>query len=348
MEGSKSVREVFAGYTAAVDDSLHQLFSQLPKYTMYQHLAYFMGFADEELKPATIYGGKRFRSALCLMLSDFYGHKEAAVPTATAIELFHNFTLIHDDIVDGDTLRRGRPTVWKLFGTDHAINSGDAQALLAYQTVAQGNALPLEQLVAVQSCLGEQFLAVIEGQYLDFTLTDAALTDEIVNAEAYFEMIERKTAALIVAATKGAGLVANVSEADLEALVTYGHQLGVAYQICDDTVSIWADQDETGKRAYGDLLEQKKTLPILYAHERLAAEDKAKLEAYFAQSEPLTDADAEAILSLLDSVGTYEAMREEIERTAGAAKAAAQKLSLTDEQRATLVAVVDALLPQVK
>lgn len=350
MKGAQHVRNIFEEYSEEVDAALRELFTHLPQYDMYKHMAYFMGFADEELKPQETYGGKRFRSSLLLMLADHYGVKQRALHAALSVELFHNFTLIHDDIVDGDTLRRGRPTVWKLFGRDHAINSGDGQALLAYQVL---NRTPAERSADTQqesaAFVMGQYQRVIEGQYLDFTLTDASLGDPGVTVEAYHEMIGRKTADLIAAATGAVGIIAQCSEAERQQLIAYGHTLGIAYQLCDDLVSIWGSEAETGKRKYGDILERKKTLPVLYAYERSSEAEKKHLADLYNERDTEMSAEmAETVIDLLEAAGAYEHVRARVEEKAAETKATARALSLKADERAELEQVVDMLLPDVK
>lgn len=345
MQTSAEVRNITPLYTRKIDAYLQQVFAQLPDLPMYSHLAYFMGFKNEQLQSELVYGGKRFRSSLLLMLGDWYGQPERALPFAGALELYHNFTLIHDDVVDKDTHRRGRPTVWHLFGHDHAINDGDAQLLLVTEilaTAAAGSAAARE----TQQFLLKQFRIVVEGQYLDFELTKASLGDIAVNRGAYEEMIRCKTAELIVAAAQGAGIITGQSQAECQLLKTYAQSLGMAYQICDDVVSIWATSETTGKRNYGDIKEKKKTLPILFAYEKLAAAEKQQLALLYTQAE-LSDVDCETVITLLDSIDTKSAMELIINEHAAAASKAAANLTLTKKQRDTLCALVDSLLPRV-
>ena len=173
------------------------------------------------------------------------------------------------------------------------------------------------------------------------------LGDGGVSKQAYVEMIERKTADLIVAAGKGAGLVAGVSKDELDLLDTYTRSLGMAYQICDDVVSIWGEGATTGKRAYGDLLERKKTLPILHAYENLPDEEKQTLLHIYIDENAMTNERCEAVISLLDGIETKKIMRVEIEAYAQAAKAAAMKLNIAEEKKVLLATIVDTLLPTV-
>ncbi len=349
MTSSADVRALFAQYSEEIDEYLKQLFlSKESSIEMYGHLAYFMGFADEDLRPQDIYGGKRFRSSLCLLLVDWLGERSTGIEVATAVELFHNFTLIHDDIVDGDTLRRGRPTVWKLWGIPHAINSGDAQLLMVYEVLQKNDKLSADNKIAISQFLTKQYLKVAEGQYLDFVLTEAKLGDSVVSEETYYKMIECKTADLIAAAAKVAGMVAGVSEVEQEALFQYGLNLGIAYQICDDVVSIWGTSDNTGKRNYSDLLERKKTLPILYAYEKLSRKGKEKLLGYYNSGEELSLEDVREIVELLESVNVCEEMSRLINRYATLAKTSAENISLSESKCNTLRNIVDTLLHGVK
>jgi geranylgeranyl diphosphate synthase type I len=347
MVGPENVRALFKEYGEQIDDGLRSLFDNTPKFDMYAHLAYFMGFRDEQLKRIDGYGGKRFRSGLCLMLGDWYGKKVETLSVALSVELFHNFSLIHDDIVDKDTLRRGRPTVWKLWGIPHAINDGDAQLFLAETAVVRG-ASDAETKICVLDFLNSQCIKVIEGQHLDFTLTDLRLNDGEVSEFSYYEMIERKTADLIVAATGSAGIVGGVSKEEFDALCAFGKHLGVAYQVCDDVISIWGKESVTGKRPYNDIVERKKTLPILHAYKELDEDGRQKLLEVFNDSKPLSTEEAEKVIVLLESVNTYEHMRTAVEEHARKAKEIAKTLSITDEQKMTLSSIVDVLLPDIK
>jgi geranylgeranyl pyrophosphate synthase len=160
-------------------------------------------------------------------------------------------------------------------------------------------------------------------------------------------MIERKTADLIVVATVGAGLVAGVSKAELALLDTYGRSLGMAYQICDDVVSIWGGSKLTGKGEYGDLKECKKTLPVLYAHETLPNTKKQQLLEIYADKQLMTAERCGEVWTLLDDVGTKQAMRNEIKYYADAAKVVARNLGIDLEKKELLLTLVDTLLPSV-
>jgi len=229
---------------------------------MYDMLRYFMGYENPLKTPSPGMHGKRTRSALLLLIAEMFGGSKSAPVLAAGIELFHNFTLIHDDIEDGDEMRRGQPTVWKEWGINHGINAGDAQTLLVDRCLLRASGIDSDGHAAAE-LMNETFLGVIEGQYLDFELTEQTLGDATVTEEAYLEMIRKKTAILIGVAVAAGGRSAGTDETTTQQLFTYGESLGMAYQMTDDLVSIWADEKTTGKAACGDIYERKKTFPIL-------------------------------------------------------------------------------------
>ena len=160
--------------SVAVDAEIARSFKKRsvgPSARMYEMLAYFMGYLDENLKPIKRVSGKRSRSGICLILADAYKTRAQAFDAAIAIELFHNFTLIHDDVEDHDEYRRGKPTVWKLWGINDAINSGDAQNLLVAERIARVANIP-KIGAKLSQALTDAFLEVLEGQHLDFQLAN--------------------------------------------------------------------------------------------------------------------------------------------------------------------------------
>ena len=348
MTDKKEVQVKLSDYGKIVDDEIEKIFQAVPDYEMYDHLAYFMGLKNQKLEPERINAGKRFRSGMAMLLAEFYGNQEEVLPSAVSIELFHNFTLVHDDIVDGDTLRRGRPTVWKLFGTDHAINDGDAQLLLSLETILESRLLSAEQKISIQSFLIKQYRRVVEGQYLDFSMADSSLGDKNLSESLYLEMIGRKTSDLIVASTVVAGLTAGVAKEELKALHEYGHQLGLIYQICDDNISIWGTSAQTGKRDCGDILERKKTLPILWWYENASEADRSKMRTLYNGKGEMSEAELGEVLKMLDSSDTYQIMMDRASEEANKAKKAAEKLSFTNEQKQILLDIVDVLHVDIK
>ena len=227
---------------------------------MYHMMAYHLGWEGEGAGHEA--SGKRIRPLLVLLTTASAGGDwQAALPAAAAVELVHNFSLIHDDIEDNSPLRRGRPTVWKLWGIPQAINTGDAMLSLAYLSL-QGLAQTISVEIALQAghLLQRTCLWLTEGQHLDIsyeTRLDLSLED-------YWPMVYGKTAALLSACTELGALVAGVDAKRQEAFRQYGWLLSLAFQVKDDLLGIWGDVRLTGKSVASDLLTGKKTLPILY------------------------------------------------------------------------------------
>lgn len=307
---------------------------------LYGMLRYFMGYADERLNPVTHAVGKRTRPGLLLYIADAFGALDEALPAAVSIELFHNFTLIHDDIEDHDELRRGRPTVWKLWGINKALNAGDAQLILAFEALALDSKLPPGVYATLQQFLLGEYRAVIEGQQFDFELTDASLDSALVNESAYLTMIGKKSAALIAAATKAGGVIAGRPNVELDALYAFGWNLGLVYQLHDDRQSIWATTEKTGKDAAGDIRERKKTLPIIHARDVLPKDRSDILLALYAD----TDGPIEPILGLLDEAGSRAYLDKQVEAYKEKALESLAHISLALEQRAVLEAFVEELI----
>ena len=340
MKEPKEVLQIFKPFSVLVEQEIMRVLEGCPRLLMYDMMRYFFGFADEKGTPTRVYGGKRFRSGLCMLIADMFGKKNKALQAASAIETFHNFTLIHDDIEDHDEFRRGRRTVWNVWGINHGINTGDAQLIVAFRMLAKAG--------ETRDFLEKKFLEVIEGQFLDFTLTDMAITDEKATETAYIEVIRRKTVALIGAAAQAAGIVAKQPTHVQKLLWTYGTELGYAYQMCDDLVSIWGDPTMTGKTKHNDMYEKKKTLPILFLYNILSSREQKMLGNLYSKTGKLSEKEVARIIKLLDASGAYEYTRAKIENHAKAAKKAAYALPFSEKKRATLSRIVDALLPDIK
>jgi len=231
----------------------------------YGMLHYHLGWADEHFAPARISSGKRIRPVLCLLVCQAsQGDVAQAIPAAAGIELLHNFSLIHDDIEDRSTTRRGRPAVWTLWGIPQAINAGDGMFAIAHMAIdrLRLRGAPAERVLEVRGIFDRACLALTHGQHLDISFESRAN----VSVDEYMAMISGKTAALIgAAAAIGATLAGSDAVAYYEA---FGRELGLAFQIQDDILGIWGDEALTGKSAESDIVTRKKTLPVVFALER--------------------------------------------------------------------------------
>ena len=227
----------------------------------HEMLTYHMGWTGEGAgKEAT---GKRIRPLMVLLAAASTGAEwKNALPAAAAVEMVHNFSLVHDDVQDNSDKRRGRFTVWKKWGVPMAINVGDAMFVIANQAVM--DLIKTHQALTVvraATILNDTCLDLTRGQFLDMSYeerTDLTLED-------YWPMIGGKTSALLSACTHIGALLGNTNEEEQEAYRQFGYHLGLAFQVQDDILGIWGDEAVTGKSAASDLVEGKNSLPVLYA-----------------------------------------------------------------------------------
>ncbi len=204
-------------------------------------------------------GGKRIRPVMVLMAYELFADQiEEALQPAIAIELFHNFTLIHDDIMDQASLRRGKPTIHTKYGVNKAILSGDVMLIYAYQLMCH---VAKDMLPQVISIFNETAIKVCEGQQIDLNYEN----DDQVTLPQYFQMIELKTAVLLAASLQIGGIVANTDSANAKYLYEFGKNLGIAFQLQDDILDTFGDEEEFGKKVGGDILLNKKTYLLVKA-----------------------------------------------------------------------------------
>jgi geranylgeranyl diphosphate synthase type I len=226
-------------------------------------LAYHLGWVDDTFQPEESDGGKRLRPIFLLLSCEAQGGEwQQALPAAAAVELLHNFSLIHDDIEDNDITRRGRSTLWTLWGEAQAINAGDALFAVAFKTLTrlQETGVVPEVVLDAQRRYLETTLALTEGQCRDLAFE----TLNEVSEEDYLRMVEGKTAALLGLCCELGGLIAGASPERIAALRAFGTNLGLSFQMQDDLLGLWGDTDVTGKAVGADLRQHKKTLPILH------------------------------------------------------------------------------------
>lgn len=222
-------------------------------------------------------GGKRIRPVLTLMAADIFGNEyQSALNAALAVEVFHNFTLVHDDIMDDAPLRRGMQTVHEKWDINRGILSGDVMLILAYQFFEN---YPPEVFQKLAQIFSKTAIEVCDGQQLDIdfeTRTD-------VSIEEYIEMIRLKTSVLVAAALKMGAIVANANEKDADAIYNYGLNLGLAFQLQDDFLDTFGNPETFGKQVGGDIIENKKTYLYLKAIEIADTSDKEKVLHFYSQ-----------------------------------------------------------------
>jgi geranylgeranyl diphosphate synthase type I len=245
--------------------------------------------------------GKRMRPLLGLLAyASIAGDHRAALPGAAAVELGHNFSLVHDDIEDHDVERRHRPTLWAVHGVPQAINTGDM--LFSLSRVALHRLTDLgfsdRKVLRLMRLYDETCVALCEGQYMDMRAADA---DAPMSVDAYFDMIGRKTAALIAASIEAGALLATDDDEVIRRYRAFGWDLGMAFQLNDDLLGIWGEEHATGKEPT-DIARHKKTLPVLYAFEHVGAADRQKLSALW-EREELDAPSVEGLRSILERAG---------------------------------------------
>jgi geranylgeranyl diphosphate synthase type I len=228
---------------------------------LYHWLRYQLGWAEPDGSPADLRTAKGVRPLICLLASRAVGGSdEAAVPAAASIELTHEFSLIHDDIEDGDRTRRGRAALWTITGIAQGINSGDALFGIARSQLAL-SPVTIEILVDLYRRYDQACVRLTEGQYLDLMFESS----EGVTVDSYVDMVSRKTGALIAAASSLGARAGGASPMSADALGRYGASLGIAFQIQDDVLGLWGDPERTGKPVGADIERRKKSLPVLAA-----------------------------------------------------------------------------------
>ena len=261
-------------------------------------------------------GGKRIRPLLCLMGADLYsGDPEAALPAAVAVEVFHNFTLLHDDIMDKAELRRGRPTVHLKWSESGAILSGDAMLILAYQILHAGSAsYGTEKLTELLAVFNRAAMEVCQGQQYDM---DFEACDRPVTREEYIGMIRLKTSVLLAAALEMGAIVGGASAAERRAVYEFGVNLGLAFQIQDDLLDTYGDARTFGKTIGGDIAVGKKTFLHIAAMERASAEQRRAILAPGDITEKLP-----RVRDIYNELGVREAAEQAIAEYFGVALAA--------------------------
>jgi geranylgeranyl diphosphate synthase type I len=295
-------------YTAereAVDAGLRAAAARLPAPAA-RIAAYHFGWTDASGEPAEASSGKALRPLLTLLAAKAVGDSwRQAVPAAVAVEMVHNFSLIHDDIIDRDSLRRHRPTAWKVYGVNDAILVGDALHALAFEIVAESGG---DRVPAGTGLLAQTVRALIEGQLADtrFESRDRVELDECI------AMSEAKTASLMGCATALGALFGGGTPEQVDALRDFGFRLGLAFQHVDDLLGIWGDPAVTGKAVYSDLRNRKKSLPVTAALGS-GHPDAPELAALYGTTGQLTESELRRAAELVETCGGRRASRRSAE-----------------------------------
>ncbi len=291
----RSAREVLAWSRTTVEPALRAAVDTLPS-SVRRIAGYHFGWWDEQGQPERVDGGKAIRPTLVLLSAEAVGGAPAAaVPAAAAVELVHNFSLLHDDVLDGDVTRRHRPTAWSVFGLNAAILAGDALLTLALDVLlASGHPAAMGEARMLSATVQD----LVEGQSADLAFEQRA---RVELAEA-LRMVGGKTGALISCACAMGASFGGGTPDQVRCLRGFGEHLGLAFQHVDDLLGIWGDPAVTGKPIYSDLRSRKKSLPVVAALTSGTAAG-SELATLYRPEQPLSDADLVHAADLIDSAG---------------------------------------------
>ena len=282
-------------------------------------------------------GGKRLRPVLTLMAAELFGgDMDKALKPALAIEFFHNFTLIHDDIMDEAPLRRNKPTVHTLHGINIGILSGDALLIKSYQFFED---LEDSQFKKCIQLFSETGIKICEGQQMDVNFE----TNNKVSYDDYIQMITYKTAVLCASALKIGAIIAHAEESDANAIYEFGRHLGIAFQMMDDYLDVFGSQEQFGKRQAGDIYENKKTILYLLALENADEKQKKSLLHWYSLNTDEAEK-AQAVEEIFRSTGADKKTLELIQKHNDLAQNYLNKIKLPEEKKHPLTALAAYLL----
>jgi geranylgeranyl diphosphate synthase type II len=314
-------------YQEKMSDHFSQIVAHKEPKNLYEPIQYILSL-----------GGKRMRPVLTLMASEVFNAScDKALPAATAIEVFHNFSLIHDDIMDDAPLRRGHQTVHEKWDLNTGILSGDAMLILAYQFF---ESYPPETFQKLAKLFSKTALEVCEGQQYD---VDFELRNDVTIPE-YLKMIEYKTAVLVGAAMKMGAIVAETSDENANLIYDFGLNLGLAFQLQDDYLDAFGNPETFGKQVGGDIIENKKTYLYLKAIEFSSAEDKQQLVHLFSIQPSENTEKIESVKAIFNASGASEATKTAIQNYTFKAFETLEKLDIENEKKAILKAFGENLM----
>jgi geranylgeranyl diphosphate synthase, type I len=275
-----------------------------PIYTM---IRYHFGYGDE-----TVRRGKRLRSHLLLRVVQEEGATvEAGLDAAVAIEILHNYSLVHDDIEDRDALRHGHPTVWAKYGIPHGVNVGDSMCAMAYLAILTNQYRhPADRIALMTHKLHEANLNMCGGQGLDISFESAAM----VSMNQYLEMVEGKTAALFRASCELGALSAGADVVRAERYGDLGRAYGLAFQVRDDVLGTWGSPEQTGKPSGADIANRKWSFPVVWALSGESSSARSEIAKRYARGSAFDESDVSAIISALDVLGARAAADAACER----------------------------------
>lgn len=287
-------------------------------------------------------GGKRVRASLVLLASKMFSNTfDQALPIALAFETFHNFTLIHDDIMDKAPIRRGIPTVHVKWDENTAILSGDAVMIIAYRFFEESG----EFVPQLFRLLNKTALEVCEGQQYDIELEKASLVDSIVNESMYLKMIELKTSVLLAACLKAGAIVGGASQEDADRMYEIGRLIGVAFQLQDDILDTYGNEATFGKKIGGDIRVNKKTYLLIKALQTLKSDKKQELQALMQLPESANQIEKfNNVVALYNEVSVKDQTKKLIQNYFNKALQLVSEIAVSDSQKDELRLFMNELL----
>jgi geranylgeranyl diphosphate synthase type II len=287
-------------------------------------------------------GGKRIRPSFVLMgYQLFEDNLELVLPLASSIEVFHNFTLLHDDIMDKAAVRRGKPTVHQKWNENVAILSGDAMSIKAYELLTKYEGSYFREILRL---FNQTALEVCEGQQLDMNFEER----NDVSEEEYLQMIELKTAALLAGSLKMGALAAGASDEDVHNLSEFGRFLGLSFQLQDDYLDLYGDPKVFGKKIGGDIVANKKTYLLIKALEKTTPKDREKLQKLMASKGNDNDEKIQRVKAVFDSYHIAESTTEKIQAYYKLSQQHLQKIDVDEMRKSPLNEVSEMLMKRNK
>lgn len=315
----------------AVEPALREAVARLDP-TCRTHASYHFGWIDADGRPITGNGGKAVRPALALLSAEAAGAPASTgIPGAVAVELVHNFSLLHDDLMDGDVERRHRSTVWALWGASAAILSGDALLALAQEVLLD---CPSPHATAAGRLLAGATRELIRGQVEDLAFEKR----NDVTVEQCLNMAAAKTGSLLSASAAIGAVLAGAQADVVDALTMFGAHVGLAFQLVDDLLGIWGDPEVTGKPVFSDLRSRKKSLPVTYALSQ-GGDAARELASWLATPDAVSEADLHRAAGLIADAGGRDWAAAEAERRMRLGECALATVELSDGPRADLLAL---------
>ncbi len=317
-------------YGESIQSALRSGLSQRHSF-VYDMLRYYMGWADETGAPIAATTGKAVRPSLCLFGCEAVGGAVSqAIPAAAALEFIHNFSLVHDDIQDEDETRHGRKTIWAVWGKSKALVAGNVLRVVAdsalHGLISAG--LDTSRAVTAAQLLTESYLEMIEGQYMDISFEGR----HDIGMEDYLRMISRKTGALLRCSLNLGAAVGTKDARTVAAFRECGRALGYVFQIRDDVLGVWGQEDVTGKPVGADIRRKKNSYPVVYTMENSGDANGKRLSGIYEKDE-LDETDVASVLKIMDQVGVRDQAGAEVSAWADIAMQALAPIEMSPSAR---------------